>query len=323
METFGKYLDILLKSKKITKATLARGLKLKRQNYITNVISGLHTPTLERVEQISKIINCNQQEKAKLINLDIEDRKKKNSKKYATQPTYPEIRNLLLNRYSNKIVPRTIGGKYANLDEIKTVIVAYPFHIIEKIILQEIYNRLVEFNDVPSVPLNYSPLEYFNMLTAEGKKQRIEKAGVRWAYDKTHEIIAFKFDNNKLYLKFVYQEESPRLARLRESLLDLYKTFDQKGDSKEKIEKVVMLDPRHRIEEKILSELNKRLPPKSKVNTFEQFVFRPKEDLIKMFNEANLTGWGCRVEADLLFLKFNKDDPLTFKLAWQEIDKKK
>jgi transcriptional regulator with XRE-family HTH domain len=53
MGKFAKCLEGQLKEKNITKAELARRIGLKRQNYINNIVAGLHTPTIKRVEQIS------------------------------------------------------------------------------------------------------------------------------------------------------------------------------------------------------------------------------------------------------------------------------
>lgn len=74
MEKFSYYFKELLEKKSIKRASLARELGLKRANYISNVISGLHTPTLDRVEQIAKILKCNGAETSKLLMLAENDR---------------------------------------------------------------------------------------------------------------------------------------------------------------------------------------------------------------------------------------------------------
>jgi len=66
MENFSKYLLSLLEKYKKTRAELARDLGLKRQNYITNVLKGRHTPTVTRIKQIAKSLKCTPEEKVLL-----------------------------------------------------------------------------------------------------------------------------------------------------------------------------------------------------------------------------------------------------------------
>lgn len=82
MKRFSEYLKLLLKKYKVTKAQLARELNLKRQNYISNITSGIHTPTLSRVDQICSALRCTIEEKHRLIQLAINERTSEEIKKY-------------------------------------------------------------------------------------------------------------------------------------------------------------------------------------------------------------------------------------------------
>ncbi|PIQ86416.1 MAG: hypothetical protein COV74_04980 [Candidatus Omnitrophica bacterium CG11_big_fil_rev_8_21_14_0_20_45_26] len=84
MGKFAKYLEKRLEEKNVTKAELARKIGLKRQNYINNIVAGLHTPTIKRVEQIAKALDCNHLERLELIRLAAEERTPDELKKHSS-----------------------------------------------------------------------------------------------------------------------------------------------------------------------------------------------------------------------------------------------
>lgn len=215
MEKFGKYLALLLKSKNVTKANLARKLKLKRQNYITNVVQGLHTPTLERVEQIINILNCTQEEKNKLITLAIQERQTKRNTQYI--PLYPDLRIILLEYYSEKSNSYT-RKKVINLLETSV------FHPIEKILLQQIFTHLRKLNIL--IPFD-NFIEYFNKLSYEGKKLRLKQAKFKWSVSSKNNIIIYEqlddlCPNKPQYLYPPPEDYMPKFQGIRDDLIAKY-----------------------------------------------------------------------------------------------------
>jgi transcriptional regulator with XRE-family HTH domain len=209
MKNFSSYLKFLLTKKKYTKARLARELDLKRQNYINNVIAGLHTPTLERVEQIAEILECTAEEKEQLIDLAISERRTK--KAHSIRPLYPFLRKLLLDHYTENPFDEGIE-KPASFDKIKKEFAKTPFHQIEKFLLEESTKFLIEkmklrpigskewieAGEEASVNWRRDPLEYFLMFTNKGKKKKLEQVGLIWAYYPNRNVVACKIADGKL-----------------------------------------------------------------------------------------------------------------------------
>lgn len=115
MSAFEKYFRQLLEKSELTKAELARNIGLKRQNYIGNILSGMHIPTLERIDQIAKALKCSEDEKNRLTKLAVEGRSPKDAKKYLTNYSrYQPARRLEELFFSQKPEGKETDSVYLN-----------------------------------------------------------------------------------------------------------------------------------------------------------------------------------------------------------------
>jgi transcriptional regulator with XRE-family HTH domain len=64
---FGSYFKSLIAKSGKSKASIARAMGLKRQNYINNIINGLHVPTEERVIQIATFLKLTKIQREHLL----------------------------------------------------------------------------------------------------------------------------------------------------------------------------------------------------------------------------------------------------------------
>lgn len=173
MEKFSEYLKLLLQRSGKTKAHLARALKLKRQNYIGNILSGLHTPTLLRVKQIAATLACANNEKEKLLYLASIER---GLKKRRINILHPKIRKVLLKRYFEDF-----GENCASKSEIKEILEQSPFHPFESKILEKVFSRLIEIG-LAKPNENYH--SFFQSLSEEDLAEAIDESGLEWGYSK-------------------------------------------------------------------------------------------------------------------------------------------
>jgi transcriptional regulator with XRE-family HTH domain len=204
VEGFVEYFKQLFGKSGLTKAELARKLKLKHQAYIGKIISGAHTPTIERVKQIAKILKCDQEETNKLLGLAINKRSFKKS--YSIPPRHPYLRKLLLEYYTEKSLIKKIKEKPASYDKLKHELIKSPFHLIEKTLLEQSAIFLIGKMKIRSIEsqgwseagklgfgLNQGgSVEYFRMFTNHGKESKLQDVGLIWTYYPELQSLAYK-----------------------------------------------------------------------------------------------------------------------------------
>jgi transcriptional regulator with XRE-family HTH domain len=326
MGKFGEYLGLLLKQKRFTKAELARRLKLKKQGYIGNVIAGIHTPTLERIYQIAKILECNEKEKRQLVNLAIDERHTK--KLYRIKPLYPDLRNILLAHYEE--TNNSLSRK-----EIVKKLELSPFHPIENSILQKVYTYLRTLEMAPPFE---DAISYFRKLNLEGKKIKLEQARFKWSYSSNHDTIKYLHTlgpGGSANIDFIYpapMELSPKFQLIRNELIEnLYSKNPHKFEKSHSpygipIIKQINSVPYHPIEDKILFEVYMLLREEHKTTAtnLDAFLLIIRHNALAKLKET-LAYWHFDEKKDILTLALklkDKKEIIIKKFAlWQEVIK--
>jgi len=332
MNKFSEEFKLRRKEKRLTHRALAKQLNLLSPSLLAQYEKGNKFPGSEElIKKISKALDWN--EKSIFLSIQLEKAPGK-AKNYfdPSQPTYPNLRELLIKRYSTKLLPKDAESYFVSDEKIVEILGYYPLHPIERILLQEIYDYLVEIGKAPGPgkPLQEDPIDYFNKFTEQGKKQRIEETKILWLYDKLHSTIALKLGNKELKWILTLPEERKRSGILQETILGFYieQTPTQgRSYSKDLIKQIFLTDNFQRIEGKLLYELYRRISKVKNISiskVFKYFNSLSKEDLKKEFDKAKFKSWSYRLDDSLLmYFEDNNYEVAIFKLTWQKIDKNK
>ncbi len=317
---FSEEFESRRKDKDLTYRALAEKLNLQNHGILVQYGKGSKFPRSGKIiSRISSALDWDE----KLIYLAIQQEKAPSSaKKYfdPSQAAYPSLRKLLLKYYSKDLTKeKLVRDEFISLEEMGKILLQYPIHPIEKLLFHAVYNELITLNKIPGDPSRIDPIDYFNKLTENARKQIIEETKLHWAYSRLHNVVACKFGNSDLKWTLVPWFTLGAIETIREVLLRLYVSPEKGFATIGEINKIIRSDSSYRIESKLFEELNKRLPAQSRTTSFEDFSLRSKEGIREIIEQSGLMMWTYKTKDSSLYMTFNDNKTIAFKLFWQKI----
>lgn len=196
-ESFGTYVKKLRGER--TKKDIARDAGFTAE-YVRIIEDENKIPSQDILVKLAKALGVGEKE---LVFRALQEKAPAEAKNFfrATPAMYLKTRNVLLGLYSENYGRLSTG--YLSRQQMNQELEKYPFHLVEKKLLNLAFNRLRDQALIPPTQQNESAETYFNGLSELDFKETFKKAVSEWTYNSEGDFLIVGQDFGKGKMKFV------------------------------------------------------------------------------------------------------------------------